>query len=113
MLAPPGVLLELTFDLGIMPDIDVYVQTLDEALGEWSPIVSCVNNGDGTVTCVFEHLCAIAFSVQVTPDEPPVEEPAAPNLWLWILLLIAALIAVLWILLGKKKKDEDEKSAGK
>ena len=110
MLAPPGVVLELTFDLGIMPNIEVYVQTLDEALGEWSPIVSCVNNGDGTVTCVFEHLCAIAFSVEVDPGEAP-EEPAS-NMWLWILLLIAALAAVLWILLGKKKKDDEEEKSG-
>lgn len=103
MLEPDGVVLELTFDLGVVADAEVYVQTYDEETGEWEPIVETVNNGDGTVTCTFEHLCAIAFSMPVNATTPPVEEPQAPNVLPWIIAFIVAAIAVIWTLFTKKK----------
>ena len=63
MVEPEGIVFEITFDLGIDADQEIFVMTYDEEAKVWEPIVKTVNNGDGTVTCTFEHLCAISFSV--------------------------------------------------
>jgi hypothetical protein len=104
MVAPEGVVLELTFDLGIMPDVPVYVMTYDEQTKEWSPIVRTVNNGDGTVTCTFEHLCAIEFSVPLVAAPAPADEAPATNLMPFVIALVAAAAAAVAILIVKNKK---------
>lgn len=56
-----GVVLTLKFDLGIEADANLTVMTyIDE---EWTEIEKVTNNGDGTVTCVFEDICPVAFAV--------------------------------------------------
>ena len=117
MIEGQGILFEITFDLGVAADVPIYVMTYDEETKEWDPIVKTVNNGDGTVTCTFEHLCAITFSMPLAVEEP--EEPQTPGLNLakilpWIIVLIAAIvvaIVVLVIILIIKKKKEKEDSA--
>ena len=63
MVAPAGVTVEITFDLGVGKNTDVYVMTYKN--NAWNSIVSVENNGDGTVTCVFEDFCPIAFALTV------------------------------------------------
>ena len=104
IVAPEGVVLEITFDLGVMENAEIFVTTYDEETKEWASIVKTVNNGDGTVTCTFEHLCAIAFSMGIVEDPAPVEEPTGMGILLWIILLVIAVIAVVAILVSKKKK---------
>ena len=58
----PGTTLTLTFDLGIAPGTKVHALTYKN--NEWNPIAKVINNGNGTVTCVFEHLCPVAFVVE-------------------------------------------------
>lgn len=106
MVAPEGIVLEITFDLGVMEDAEIFVTTYDEETKEWTGIVKTVNNGDGTVTCTFEHLCAIAFSMGIAKDPAPVEEPTGMmGILPWILLLVVAVVAVVVILVSKKKKS--------
>lgn len=93
MLLPEGSRLVITFDLGVAADEDVFTMTYNS--GEWNPIVSTVNNDDGTVTCVFEHLCPIAFSVE--GDVPPVQtgDPAGDQLNIWFMICGISLLAVI------------------
>lgn len=104
MLEPEGVVLELTFDLGVVADAQIFVQTYDEETKEWSPIVKTVNNGDGTVTCTFEHLCAVAFSMPIAAASTPVEQAETPNIIPWIILLIVAVCAIVGVVIAKNKK---------
>ena len=104
MLAPNGIVLELTFDLGVVADAEIFVQTYDEEAKDWFPIVSVVNNGDGTVTCIFEHLCGIEFSMPLKVAAAPVETAETPNILPWIILLIVAAGAAIGIVVAKKKK---------
>lgn len=104
MLAPEGVVLEIIFDLGIDPEAELFVMTFDEETEEWDPIVEAENNGDGTVTCTFEHLCAIEFSIIGGDKE-------CTNIWLWIILLILAVVTFFIILFYKKKKKKDQAAA--
>ena len=103
MLAPKGVVLELTFDLGVVPEAQIYVQSYDEETKVWEPIVSTVNNGDGTVTCVFEHLCGIEFSMPLTQGVAPTKGGNV-NILPWIIVLVVAAIAAVAVILTKKKK---------
>lgn len=103
MLAPKGIVLELTFDLGVVPEAQIYVQSYDEETKVWEPIVSTVNNGDGTVTCVFEHLCGIEFSMPLTQGVAPTKG-GNMNILPWIIVLAVAAIAAVAVILTKKKK---------
>lgn len=55
------ILLQLTLDLGIEANAKLMVMTYIN--GEWTEIESVENNGNGTVTCVFEDICPVAFVV--------------------------------------------------
>jgi 4-hydroxybenzoate polyprenyltransferase len=60
-----------------------------------------VNNGDGTITCTFDHLCVISFSVV---GEAPQEPASFP--WYWILILLIAVVILIVIIKKSKKKEE-------
>ena len=104
MVEKEGVTFEITFDLGVVADAKIFVMTYDEAAKEWSPIVKSVNNGDGTVTCTFEHLCAIEFSMPVAAAAVVTEENQKPDVTPWIILLGVAVAGVIVVLVAKNKK---------
>lgn len=106
MVEGKGIYFEITFDLGVAADTPIYVMTYDEETKEWSPIVKTVNNGDGTVTCTFEHLCAIEFSMPMAAAAVPGEDAASMPIWPWILILVLAVAAIIVIVISKKNKKE-------
>lgn len=93
MLEPAGVTLRITFNIGVAKGVDVYTMTYKN--DAWNPVVSTVNNGDGTVTCTFEHLCPVEFSVQ-TAEEPPVQtgDDSGKYLAIWGGIAAVALVAI-------------------
>lgn len=104
MIEKEGVTFEITFDVGIAPDVPIYAMTYDEEANEWSPIEKVVNNGDGTVTCTFEHLCVVAFSVPVDAVSAPTEDVQSVSVLPWIIALILAVVGFVVILVVKNKK---------
>ena len=100
-------MLQLTFDLGVAPDVDVYVMSYDEQTKEWEPIVKTVNNGDGTVTCTFEHLCAIAFSVPLSTSAQGTQGGGSGMIWIAVMALAA--VAVVGLVIMKSKKSSAAK----
>lgn len=104
MLEPEGVVIELTFDLGVVADAEIFVQSFNEDLTEWSPIVKTVNNGDGTVTCTFEHFCVLAFSMPLAMTAAPTVVAERPSVLPWIIVLVAAACGVVGFVLVKNKK---------
>ena len=104
MVAKDGVTFQITFDLGVVADAQIYTMTYDEATKEWSPIVKTVNNGDGTVTCTFEHLCLVAFAMPVAGTNAPVEAEQGPGSLAWIIALAVAVVGVVAVVVIKKKK---------
>lgn len=101
MVAPAGVTVELTFDLGIGKNTDVYVMTYKN--NAWNPIVSVENNGDGTVTCVFEDFCPIAFAVQQGSSTPPSQTGDTADLTLWIALLAVSALGLVAVVVFRRK----------
>lgn len=99
-----GVTFEIIFDLGVVADAQIFVATYDETTKEWSPIVKTVNNGDGTVTCTFEHFCAVAFSMPLNGTVAPVADAQPTNLLLWIIILVLAVAVFVTVVIIKNKK---------
>ena len=91
LLEPEGVVLEIVFDLNIEPGVEVYTMTYKN--NEWDPIVSTVNNGDGTVTATFEKLCPVEFSIN-TGSTPPSGTGDQGNTSLWGLIALGSLAAI-------------------
>lgn len=108
MVEEEGIIFEITFDLGVVADAEIFVMTYDEETKEWDPIVKTVNNGDGTVTCSFEHLCAVEFSMPVAaaPSAPAEDMQPGANMLPWYIILILAIIAFVVILIARKKKKK-------
>ena len=98
IVAEPGVTVELTFDLGVKQDAEVYCMTYKN--NEWNPIVSLVNNGDGTVTCVFEDFCPVEFSV--VQKTPPVQTGDRMDVTLWVAVLTVSAAALVVLLISKR-----------
>lgn len=102
-IAEPGVTVEITFDLGVPKDGEVYCMTYKN--NEWNPIVSLVNNGDGTVTCVFEDFCPVAFSV--VQKTPPAVTGDSTNITLWIAVMAISAVALVALLIPKRGRRVD------
>lgn len=111
-LAQDGVTLTITFDMDVAANADVIVMAYVN--GEWTAIKSVVNNGDGTVTCIFEDICPVAFVVNESVDEPAggnaeVEGPQTgdeigQNAWMWLLAMGVCVIGIAVLLIVKRKK---------
>ncbi len=87
-LAPVGNTLTLTFKVSVDKDVPVYVMTYSD--GKWEPIVKTVNNGDGTISCTFEHFCPVVFMVPTeNPDDTP-QTGDTTNDTFWVVVMISA-----------------------
>ena len=84
--------------------------------GQWEPIRETRNNGDGTVTCLFEHLCPVAFFVEeravqtsaevsapLQNEEPPQPDNSGVAVWAGIGAAVAAVLAAV-VAAGRKKR---------
>ena len=97
---PQNIVLEVVFKLGV--EADAIIHTMTYKNGEWNPIVKTVNNGDGTITCTFEHLCPVVFAI----DNSNVDTGDAMGnqmiLWAVIMAVSAAALVTLVVLRRKK-----------
>ena len=104
IVAPDGVTLRVTFDLKLAADVELFAMTYKN--NEWNPIVSVVNNGDGTVTAVFEHLCPVAFIYAEDKDVPSTGFERSTDLILWTaVMFISATALVAVVVINRKKKQ--------
>jgi len=89
-LAKEDTTIELILDLDLdgIANLEVLAY-IDE---EWAPIESVKINEDGTLTCVFEDFCPVAFCVEAEaePGNTGSGDAKTDGLGLWIILLIAA-----------------------
>jgi len=111
--------LEMTFAMDVEADAVVYVMVYKN--DTWNQIEQVTNNGDGTVTCVFNHLCPVAVIVEADEAMEVVNLPAqntesaasaqpaeasGQNVTLWIVILAAAVVALVAVFAGKKRKQK-------
>ena len=104
-LAQEGVTLTVTFDLGVGPYEDVVVLAYVD--GQWVRIENVKNNGNGTITCVFEDICPVAFVVDGKEDgkNPTTGDTAGNQLMLVVGMLVlsaAGIVSLTVVKAGKK-----------
>ena len=75
--------------------------------GEWVAVEDVKTNNDGSVTCVFEDLCPVAFAVKETAETSPYTGDAVGrNMGLWIAVMVVSLVGMVAVVtLGRKKKS--------
>lgn len=99
-----GTTFEITFDLGVVADARIQAMVYDEETGEWIPAIHTVNNGDGTVTCTFDRLGVVAFTMggEEPADSPAEEEPSGILDWIADVVetVVEAIVGVIRKLFG-------------
>lgn len=95
-----GITLTADFDLGISKDDEVMVFVYID--GEWKSIESVKNNGDGTITCVFEDICPVAFAVKQQSMAPQTGD--TQHTMLWTGLTVASALALVALFLFRRKR---------
>lgn len=104
MVAPQGVVFEVTLRVNVDEDQQVYAMTYKN--DQWNPIVNVVNNGNGTVTCTFEDLCPVAFIVGADKDVPPAGDMFNVEAFGWLALMVGAAVTLTFVLFQRRKENE-------
>lgn len=93
-LAPEGTTLDITFDISIGADEEIFIMTYKN--DTWAPIENVVNNGDGTVTGTFENFCPVAIFIEGEgrPDSPQTGVLDVSYIWAIVAAVSALLIVV-------------------
>lgn len=100
-----GAVLDLTFDLGIAPN--VFFAAMVYVDGKWQPVADVVNNGDGTVTVKFDKICPVAFMVPGSQLNSSVVSPTTgdyTSVVIWGSVLLVSLVAVAVVLIYRRKR---------
>lgn len=100
--------LVIKFDIGIAKDKFITAMKYNMEAECWETIYNVTNNGDGTITCEFDHLCPIAFLVEGNPEAAQTGDNSV-SLYIWIALaaVSAGLIVVLFVTKNKKEKEAE------
>lgn len=102
-LAEDGVTLTITFDMDVASTDNVVVMAYVN--GEWTAIKSVTNNGDGTVTCIFEDICPVAFVVnENAPVDVPQTGDTTMSPWVWMVVMAVCAVGIVILLAAKRKK---------
>lgn len=100
-LAPAGTTLDITFDISVAADEEVFIMTYKN--NAWSPIVNVVNNKDGTVTGTFENFCPVAIFIEGEgrPDSPETGDLDLSYVWA-VVAAVSALLIVAVVVVNKR-----------
>lgn len=121
MLEDEDVSLEVNFKLGIGAKAKVYVMVYKN--NEWQKIEKVTNNGDGTITCVFEHLCPVAIIVEAAEsaggnmttgtasyssysNNPKTGDVFGQQMALWIGVMVVSVAALAAVVMVNRKKQK-------
>ena len=90
-----GITVTVDFYLGVKASSQILVFAYRD--GKWGEVESAINNGDGTITCVFEHFCPVAFCVRDPKGGSETGDIAGRNLMLWFVLMAVSSAAIITI----------------
>lgn len=96
-----GVTVTIDLEFGVDANTDILAYAYRD--GQWEAIESVKNNGDGTVTCVFEHFCPVAFAVREQTGGSETGDTARGSLILWGALMAVSMTAIVVLVIGRKK----------
>jgi len=94
--------LKVVFDLDLGPNDKLYVGSYID--NEWVPAKSVVNNGDGTVTVIFDHVGPVAFVVEGKAGTAPIIPTGdTANVVLWVGIMVIAAVALVILVVSRRK----------
>lgn len=96
-----GVTVSVDFDLGI--DADDHLTVYAYQNGAWTPIEGVTILEDGTVTCVFEHFCPVAFCYKDNTDNDPTGDISSESLVLWFVLMAVSMTTIVIMSANRRK----------
>ena len=98
-----GNTVELTLSMGLSKGTDLKVFVYLD--GKWTPVEKVTVNSNGTVTCVFEDICPVAFAVpaDAIKETPKTGDMAGNNMILWIVLMVTSFSAAVVLLINRRK----------
>ncbi len=96
-----GAKLVITFAMKGLKETDA-IHVMSYKNNEWNPIDKVVNNGDGTVTCTFTHLCPVAFIVD--KDLSETGDMFKSELLLWSFVMAASAVALV-VVVSKRRQN--------
>lgn len=99
-----GVTLTVTFDMNVGTFDEIIVLVYVD--GEWVQVKNVKNNGDGTVTCIFEDVCPVAFVVENngSTGNPTTGDAAGNQLVYVIALLCLSAVGIVALVVTKARK---------
>ena len=100
-LAQENTTVKIVIDLGINKNekLEVFAYVNEE----WTKVESEVNS-NGTVTCIFEDICPVAFCVEEKiAANPPKTGDVAGNMTGWVVLMVVSFAAVVLLLVNRRK----------
>lgn len=102
-LAEKDNVIEIVLNLGLKSTTEVEVLAYVD--GEWAPIQSVSNNGDGTITCIFDELCPVAFCVDASAEEesPKTGDTMTDDWGHWAIVLAVASVAIALLVVNRRK----------
>ena len=94
--------LTITFDLDIDSAEKIIVLVYID--GEWVE-VEAKNNGDGTLTCVFDDICPVVFCREkgVAEQVPQTGDAFGKNLILWVAVMVVSAAAIVVLVVNRRK----------
>lgn len=103
-LAQEGVTLTVTFDMGVGAYEDVLVFAYVD--GEWVRVEDVTNNGDGTITVIFEDICPVAFVIdgKESVQNPTTGDAAGNQLMLVMGMLVLSAAGIVALVVSKARK---------
>lgn len=99
-----GATLDLTFDIGI--SAGQFITAMVYVDGEWVPVVSTTNNGDGTVTVVFDKICPVAFLVPGSGSNFSTVSPTTSDMSdaiLWGFVMLMSIVTIVALVIYRRK----------
>lgn len=96
------VVVTIKLEMGLEANMDIKVYSYHA--GQWEAAKSVKNNGDGTVTCVLEHFCPVAFAVREQTGGSQTGDTARGSLILWGVLMAMSLTAIVVLAVSRKKQ---------
>jgi len=103
-LAQENTTISVTFDMGVGKGVEVIVMVYIN--GKWVPAEKVTNNGDGTVTVVFEDICPVAFVVEKDEADGPAQtgDVLGQDLMLWIVLMVVSMAGIVGLNIYRRKR---------
>lgn len=96
-----SVTVTLELEMGITAENELLVYAYHN--GQWDQVKDVKINGDGTITCVFEHFCPVAFTVRQEPGGSQTGDVAGENLMRYVVLMTLSAVAVAVLMLRRRK----------